>query len=93
MSRRRLASKSALAYSADMNIYQATSTLLTKAGFYAVRPDGKCFVLSRTAYALRADRARVDYFKFRAADLLADDWDVQPIPTAEAPTGETSNAA
>lgn len=76
-----------------VNIFEATSTLLTRANCYAVRPDGKCYKLSRTSYAIRADRPANDYFNFQATDLLADDWEVKPIPTVEAATASESNAA
>ena len=75
-----------------MNIFEATSTLLTRANAYAVRPDGKNFKLSRTSYAIRADRPANDYFCFQATDLLADDWEVKPIPTMEAPAAGEPNA-
>ncbi len=66
-----------------MTIFQAASELLTKTNFYALRPDGKNFRLSRTSYCIRADRPGNDYFCFQATDLVADDWEVRPIPTVQ----------
>jgi hypothetical protein len=76
-----------------MNVFEATSTLLTRANYYAMRPSGKCFIISRSSYAIRADRPNNEHLRFQATDLLADDWEVLPIPTAEAPRTGESNAA
>lgn len=73
-------------YTTDMNIYQATSELLTKAGFYALRPNGRNFILSASSFAIRVDRPGNDYTRFRATDLLADDWEVIAIPAQQSAT-------
>jgi len=74
-----------------MNVFEATSTLLTRANHYAIRPNGINFRLSRTSYAIRADRPPNSYMCFCASDLLADDWEVKPIPAESQPGAEISN--
>jgi len=76
-----------------MNVYQATSELLCKANYYAIRPDGRNFRLNPTSYAIRADRPANHYLNFRATDLLADDWEIRPIPTEQPATESSANGA
>lgn len=63
-----------------MNVYEAISNLLTKANIVAVRPTGLTLTLSRSTWVHMITTKREECARFRAADLLADDWQIETKP-------------
>lgn len=71
-----------------MNINDVISHLLIKDHMIGVRPTGLRLTLSKSTGVWMYGPKRFESARFRAADLLADDWELEAKPVEPYPSEE-----
>lgn len=63
-----------------MTLHECIAGLMVRCGMMGVRPNGFSIYLSRTTYVYMLGPKRMEPARFRAADLLAEDWQIVSAP-------------
>jgi hypothetical protein len=63
-----------------MTCHECIAGLMVRHGMMGTRPNGFKIVLARTNFVYMIGNKRLEPARFRASDLLAEDWEIHPAP-------------
>lgn len=73
-----------------MTLHECVAGLMVRHGMMGKRPNGFAIALTKSTYVREVVEGRQYSARFRAADVLAEDWQIYPLPAELQESSESS---